>query len=445
MNRNSQKLRNLLLNLINKQKQDLTGLVSDPDVNFTRNRKIPYENMILSLLTMEGATLTNELLRQFGCSTTTATSSAFVQQRKKILPAALENLFQEFASQTARSDNYRGYKLLAIDGSDIQIATNPRDKASFFQTKEGVKPYNLLHLNALYNLLSHTYEDAIVYKAKEAGENKALIEMVDRSDFTTKTIVTADRGYESYNNMAHIQEKGWFYLIRVKDFGKYKTGILHGLDLPDTEEFDEYIDLNLTRKQTNEMKNLLQQKNTYRWISHKCTFDYLPSKSKKSDPAVLYHLPFRIVRFPISDNSYEVVVTNLDAVEFPSDELKKLYGMRWGIETSFRDLKYTVGMLDFHSKKVMCIHQEIYAHLIMYNFAEMITSHIVIEKKQRKYTYKANFSIAAHMCRLFYRGKATSPNLETIIARHIIPVRNDRHRKRNLTIKVFHGFLYRVA
>ena len=270
MNRNSQKLRNLLLNLINKQKQDLTGLVSDPDVNFTRNRKIPYENMILSLLTMEGATLTNELLRQFGCSTTTATSSAFVQQRKKILPAALENLFQEFASQTARSDNYRGYKLLAIDGSDIQIATNPRDKASFFQTKEGVKPYNLLHLNALYNLLSHTYEDAIVYKAKEAGENKALIEMVDRSDFTTKTIVTADRGYESYNNMAHIQEKGWFYLIRVKDFGKYKTGILHGLDLPDTEEFDEYIDLNLTRKQTNEMKNLLQQKNTYRWISHKC-------------------------------------------------------------------------------------------------------------------------------------------------------------------------------
>ena len=342
MNRNSQKLRNLLLNLINKQKQDLTGLVSDPDVNFTRNRKIPYENMILSLLTMEGATLTNELLRQFGCSTTTATSSAFVQQRKKILPAALENLFQEFASQTARSDNYRGYKLLAIDGSDIQIATNPRDKASFFQTKEGVKPYNLLHLNALYNLLSHTYEDAIVYKAKEAGENKALIEMVDRSDFTTKTIVTADRGYESYNNMAHIQEKGWFYLIRVKDFGKYKTGILHGLDLPDTEEFDEYIDLNLTRKQTNEMKNLLQQKNTYRWISHKCTFDYLPSKSKKSDPAVLYHLPFRIVRFPISDNSYEVVVTNLDAVEFPSDELKKLYGMRWGIETSFRDLKYTI-------------------------------------------------------------------------------------------------------
>lgn len=74
-------------------------------------------------------------------------------------------------------------------------------------------------------------------------------------------------------------------------------------------------------------------------------------------------------------------------MEYPEKTIKDLYAGRWGIETSFRDLKYTVGMLNFHSKKVMCIKQEIYAHLIMYNFAEMITSHVVIEKKQRKHTY----------------------------------------------------------
>ena len=167
--------------------------------------------------------------------------------------------------------------------------------------------------------------------------------------------------------MAHIQEKGWFYLIRVKDFNRYPSGILHGLDLPDTEEFDEYIDLKITQKQTNEMKKLFEQRNHYRRIAHNKTFDYLPVKSKKSDPAVFYHLPFRIVRFPISENSYEVVVTNLDADEFPADSLKQLYGMRWGMETSFRDLKYTVGLLHFHSKKVEYILQEIFARLIMYN------------------------------------------------------------------------------
>lgn len=93
----------------------------------------------------------------------------------------------------------------------------------------------------------------------------------------------------------------------------------------------------------------------------------------------------------------------------------------------------------------MCIKQEIYAHLIMYNFAEMITSHVVTEKKQRKHTYKANFSVAVHMCRKFYHGETTSPDLEAIIARNLVPIRPDRHRERNLTAKVFHGFLYRIA
>ena len=445
MNRNSQEVKDLLIGIINKQKQDLTGLVCNPNVDFSRNRKIPYENMILSLLTMEGTTLTNELLRQFGCSATTATSSAFVQQRKKILPIALESLFHDFAAQTFREDNYNGYRLLAVDGSDIQIPTNLNDEHSLFITKEGVKPYNLLHLNALYNLLTHTYEDAIVFKRKEAFENKALTEMVDRSTIKGKVIVIMDRGYEAYNNMAHIQEKGWFYLIRVKDFGQHKTGILHGLDLPDTAEFDEYIDLNLTRKQTNEMKKLFQKKNEYRKIAHNKTFDYLPSKSKKSDATVLYHLPFRIVRFPISDNSYEVVVTNLDATEFPPDSLKKLYGMRWGIETSFRDLKYTIGLLHFHSKKVEYILQEIFASLIMYNFSELITSHVVIEKGTRKYEYKVNFSVAVHICREFLLKVNIPPDIESLIARYITPIRPGRSRPREMKVKQAISFMYRVA
>ena len=224
------------------------------------------------------------------------------------------------------------------------------------------------------------------------------------------------------------------------------NGIKSGLELPACDVFDVPISLKLSRKQTNEMKErYIKDKNHYKFIPHSTPFDYLDIKLRKSDPLQYYELDFRVVRFKISDDSYETVLTNLDIEEYPPNKLKELYSSRWGIETSFRDLKYTIGMLDFHSKKVMCIHQEIYAHLIMYNFAEMITSHVVIENKQRKYTYKANFSVAAHMCRLFYQGKTTSPNLETIISRNIIPVRPDRHRERKLTVKVFHGFLYRVA
>ena len=446
MNKNSFELKDLLMRIINKQKQDLTGLVSNPHVDFSRNRKIPYENMILSLLTMEGTTLTNELLRQFGCSTTTATASAFVQQRKKILPFALESLFRDFSSQTSQEDNYKGYKLLAVDGSDIQIPTNLNDEDSLFITKEGVKPYNLLHLNALYNLLTHTYEDAIVFKRKETFENKALVEMVDRSIIKGKAIVIMDRGYEAYNNMAHIQEKGWFYLIRVKDFNQHKTGILHGLELPNTDEFDEYINLNLTRKQTNEMKKLFQKKNSFRRIAHNKIFDYLPSKSRKSDEAVLYHLPFRIVRFPISDDSYEVVVTNLDASEFPPATLKMLYGMRWGIETSFRDLKYTVGLLHFHSKKIDLVYQEIYAHLLMYNFVSLMITGQDVQRKNRRHSYKSSFSMAIHASRLFFQKKISQETVIMILSKYLTPIRPDRKAiRRKKKDRSVMSFNYRLA
>ena len=89
------------------------------------------------------------------------------------------------------------------------------------------------------------------------NEHKALQEMVDKSDIQ-KALVIADRGYESYNNMAHIQEKGWFFLIRIKDG---KTGIKEGLLLPKENEFDVDICLKLVRKQTNQIKELLKDNN----------------------------------------------------------------------------------------------------------------------------------------------------------------------------------------
>lgn len=46
MNRKAQELKTLLLRIVNTQKQDLTGLVSNPDIDFSRNRKKPYEKMI---------------------------------------------------------------------------------------------------------------------------------------------------------------------------------------------------------------------------------------------------------------------------------------------------------------------------------------------------------------------------------------------------------------
>lgn len=69
--------------------------------------------------------------------------------------------------------------------------------------------------------------------------------------------------------------------------------------------------------------------------------------------------------------------------------------------------------------------------------------------KQKRSTFSGKLgfvlSVATHMCRQFYHEKTASPDLEAIIARNIIPIRTDRHYKRNPIVKTFHGFLYRVA
>lgn len=435
-----QMVKNLLMSQIKTVAANAKSFCIDVERNFSRKRKLTMERVITEIIGMGSGSLTNELLDIFNNSLETPTSSAFCQQRCKITVDAFETIFRLFSEKLFDSFDDE-LPILAVDGSKIQIPTNPDDVDSFLPGSNGQKPYNLLHLNALYNLKHQIYQDAIIQKVKTANEHLALVEMVDRS-LLRSALLMADRGYESYNNLAHIQEKGWYFLFRIKDGEK---GIRQGLSLPDEDSYDISFELNLTRKQTKEVKELIKDKNHYRWIPSNVVFDYLPRKNQKSDSVKFYKLSFRIVRFPISDGTNETIITNLPIDKYPAEEIKKLYASRWGIETSFRNLKYTMGMLNFHSKKVACIQQEIYAHLVMYNFAEMITSHVVIKKKQKKYTYKANFSVAAHMCRKYYRGMTSPPVLETIISRNLVPIRPDRHRARYPSARVFRGFLYRVA
>ena len=103
------------------------------------------------------------------------------------------------------------------------------------------------------------YTDAIIQAAKSQNEHGALNEMVDRSEIP-KALVIADRGYESYNDMAHIQEKGWFFLIRIKDG---RNGIKMGLELPRRNEFDLDVSWKLTRKQTNDVDVYKRQPLSY--------------------------------------------------------------------------------------------------------------------------------------------------------------------------------------
>ena len=184
--------------------------VKKPGQDFTRKRKLSFEKMVSFLLAMEGGSLTTELLKYFGCSVDAATSSAFVQQRGKIDPSAFSALFDLFVQKTDKEKYYKGLRLIAADGSDIHIPTNPNDQESYFPPKENLSAFNLLHLDAMYDLLRHSYTDAILVGQRKANERNSLCDMVDRSSLKNVLII-ADRGYEGFNLMAHIQEKNWFF------------------------------------------------------------------------------------------------------------------------------------------------------------------------------------------------------------------------------------------
>ena len=79
--------------------------VKDPARNFTRERKLPFREVVSALLAMEGGSLTGELLRYFGCSQHTASGSAFIQQRQKLNEFAFPALFDLFVKESSLYQN----------------------------------------------------------------------------------------------------------------------------------------------------------------------------------------------------------------------------------------------------------------------------------------------------------------------------------------------------
>lgn len=245
-------VKNNLLSLIQDMASAPWLFSKNPTTDFSRSRKIDFVSAIRFLLSMESGSLQKELLDHFQFAVHTPSVFAFSQQRAKLLPETLPFLFYEFNALFPWEKKYRGYQLLACDGSDLNIARNPKDADTYFQSLPTDKGFHQLHLNALYDLCEKRYTGAVIQPARKKNESLAMTQMIDRCTAQEKTIFIADRGYEAYNIFAHIQEKGMYYLIRAKDGG---SGSMAGsFKLPAKEEFDHAMRLALTRKQTKEVK-----------------------------------------------------------------------------------------------------------------------------------------------------------------------------------------------
>ena len=398
--------------------QSAVSRISDfsvhPGKDFTRRKKFPADKLLAFLISEGSSSTKNELLDFFDMDSDKPTDSAFNQQRAKLRPGAVEAVFHKFNGSVDSLSVQTDYRFLAADGSTATFFSNPKFSSSEYFVEPGhpAKGFYSVHINAFYDLERHTYTDALLQPVHQKDEFRAFCEIVDRHPVSdgTKNVYIGDRGYCSYNNMAHALE-------------------------------NQQNLCTLVRSHSSKIK--IENRHR-RFVDKATSFDFIEYGSMGA-----YCMTFRVVRFPIADGSYERTVTNLPRDEFPPERIRKLYFSRWGIETSFRKLKYTVGLSNFHAYKPEYVEREIWARMITYNITETLVNHTVIEKLETKHNYKINFSSAVHICRSFLRPAAEERpvNVTALLQKELIPIRNERQYPR---LKTAHFrkpryFIYRAA
>ena len=402
--------------------------------SFSRKSTLTAETGIRLLIGAEGGSL-DKILHTAGLN---VTASAVTQRRAQIPPEVFRSVFENFNSSCTDGDLFRGYKLLAGDGTAGNLPRNP--KAPSFVQNDGIpKGVNQLHVTPLYDILNRTFADVIIQPEPKKDEIGALVTMLQRNDFEEKTLIIADRGFESYNLIGHCLEKpNTDFLIRVK---QSRSAMREVAKLP-LCELDCDISFTITTTQTNEDK-----KGGYIHLQ-------VPKKSKAGsktrrgrwDFPSPYPMKLRVCRFLLDNGEFETVTTSLPP-SFTLADIRELYHLRWGVETAFRDWKYTLGLVNLHGKSDAFAEQEIYASLTAFNFASRVCNEVVVRQpKNGVYAYKVNFKMAVMLCKEFLRTpNADGEKLLEEIARYTVPIRPDRQDERNLKVKGFAGFVYRVA
>ena len=202
-------LREILYSMIRRIGEKPERYARNPGKDFTRKRELTPAVLIRLIFTMDEKSIWKGLLGYFQRKADTPSASAFIQQRQKLLPSALEDLFRQFTDYLQPQKKFRGYRLLAVDGSSLKSGAYPEDTEAYRPGTERQHGWNLFHINSLYDLENGIYTDVLVQKEHTKHESKALCLMAERSGITGPVLLLADRNYETYSNFACLEKRGW--------------------------------------------------------------------------------------------------------------------------------------------------------------------------------------------------------------------------------------------
>lgn len=235
---------------------------------------------------------------------------AISQARSRLGSEAIEQLFARACVPLASPDTvgafYRRWRLVAMDGSTLDVADTAENDGAFGRPGsgrgEGTSAFPQLRVVALAECGTHAMFAAAV-GPHSAGEQTLARELT--TALRPGMLVLADRGFDGYPVFAACAATGADLCFRTRDIGS----------LP-----------------------LLRRLDDGSYLSELVKHDDRRSRSKV--------LPVRVVEYGLDDpgrpgtkERYRLVTTIVDPQAAPALDLAGLYAQRWEFETSLDELK----------------------------------------------------------------------------------------------------------
>lgn len=388
---------------------------------FTRNRKMTFEDFGLCILNKKGLTLNMELENFFDKKNNfenTISKQDFSKQRQKLNPELFKVMNKEYITSFYNETNYKtfhGYILLAIDGSVMELpdTDNLKEYYGGITDKNNNVVVARTQTSGIYDCLNHIMIDSIIapYKTSELSLAKENIKVALELLKNKKVLLIFDRGYPSIEFIYYLNKLGVKYLFRIKNQAYTSEKRL-------MKSKDEILDLKVTSGRIQHMtdenlrEELKQQKNIKR---------------------------IRITKIQLNDGTLEELISNLDLIEIPYDEMKALYYCRWNIEISYDVLKNKLQIENFSGYSQITIEQDFYAQILLYNMLEDMKQDAekdLTQKENLKYEYKINMNSLVGLFKLKVIEIAIEENDEkreqlymvllSKMQRYLVPIKPNR-------------------
>lgn len=380
---------------------------------FTRNRKLSFQDIMYFVLGMPQKSLTTELELFFGDKKLSVSKQAFSKARYKISPLAFEDIFHLSTNLfrfTNHPKTWDGYRVFAVDGSEIAVDHNKNNETEFGLKGGNRHSYPSARLTALYDVTNDLIVDA-VFTGISVGEREHAHRLLSSDALINnrgyKNLLLFDRGYPSRDLIYELEDKGFSYLIR-------------------------------------------------------CTHSFLPCVNECPDGEHTISdihkgrtVSLRVIKDTSGEEPY-IFVSNLFGEHQDREYHQNLYHQRWSIETKYGELKTRVRLENFSGKNPQAIRQELYAALFISNLSALIKSsaedEIGEELNSGRHPYQLNRSyIIGAVSRYLWclrNIRCYRDKLQQLI-QHIKNVRSILRPNRHFKRKVSHhgitdGFCIRV-